>query len=415
MKKGLLVVSVVVIITLFVFIIRSFYPSIPHPNSTPIKSKQQAQPASLKAKAVQTKSTAKNTEAQFCAPVANAFKKLDQIAKSPSVTKKRITEKEQEHIMWVSFYNAATFKDLENTASLDNECGASALNLTLSTYQGLNLNDKEKVANDKMLAFAKNNNKVAMRYICYSDENIVNQDETESFCTILLQKDNADAMARLKLISIYADQKNIDKIDLLCHNKTASKIICYNDLADIGSYFEDHKNYVKAFDAYDRAAQYDDSGDANFHLAEMYFSGEGTPVNLDMAIAFYQKALSEFKPTNIMRVFALNDLGSAFEQQRDYVAAFKAYQTAAEMGFSLSQFNLSGLYARGLGVIQDDQQAYAWISVAVAKGLPDKDQQDGAEKIKAILTQQLLAEDSSGIKLQEAQDLAKQYYNKYVI
>jgi uncharacterized protein len=55
-------------------------------------------------------------------------------------------------------------------------------------------------------------------------------------------------------------------------------------------------------------------------------------------------------------------------QRSDYAAALQILRPLAEQGNADAQFNLAAVYAQGLGVPQDDAQAFAWCRKAAEQG-----------------------------------------------
>jgi len=54
---------------------------------------------------------------------------------------------------------------------------------------------------------------------------------------------------------------------------------------------------------------------------------------------------------------------------QDYAEAMKWYRRAAEQGYALAQNNLGGIYANGLGVRQNNVQAYMWATLAASQNV----------------------------------------------
>ena len=87
---------------------------------------------------------------------------------------------------------------------------------------------------------------------------------------------------------------------------------------------------------------------------------------------------------------------------QDYKEAVKWYRRAAEKGYSSAQSFLGFKYWSGQGVIQDFVQAHAWFNVASANGhgFASESRDEVAEK---MTTEQIA----------KAQELAKEYFEKY--
>jgi TPR repeat protein len=169
-------------------------------------------------------------------------------------------------------------------------------------------------------------------------------------------------------------------------------------------------------------------------LGDMYLYGQGTIQNLNLAINSYKKCIANI--TIFQRSYAcstslacknsmlkmitstLNNLGLAYEISLNYKEAFSYYRQAANLGLALSQFNLARMYFDGHGTIQNDKEAYAWVSVAVASGLSDATRQKIAENLKSTIHTKFFIFEG-GEKMQapinNANELAKKYYNLYVL
>lgn len=87
---------------------------------------------------------------------------------------------------------------------------------------------------------------------------------------------------------------------------------------------------------------------------------------------------------------------------QDYKQAFSLFTQSAEQGFAQAQHALGAMYEKGNGVQQDNKQAWAWYSVAALSG---------RENIAMDLSS--LEKKLSPAELKQAQELAKQYHDKY--
>ncbi len=110
----------------------------------------------------------------------------------------------------------------------------------------------------------------------------------------------------------------------------------------------------------------------------------------------------------------MNDIGISYEALMNYTEQFASYKKAAEMGLPIAQLNLATMYAFGKGIITDNAQAYAWVSIAIAKGLQNKNDEKRAISFKDTQETFLLRQDRTGALLKKAKELSKQYYEKYV-
>ena len=81
----------------------------------------------------------------------------------------------------------------------------------------------------------------------------------------------------------------------------------------------------------------------------------------------------------------------------DYIRAVYWLRKAAEQGNANAQFELGGMYLKGLGVIENEIQAYAWLSLASMQG-------DKAHGLRDDLRSRLTVE-----QLAEARALAREF------
>ena len=82
---------------------------------------------------------------------------------------------------------------------------------------------------------------------------------------------------------------------------------------------------------------------------------------------------------------------------------FAALVRAAEQGDAEAQYNLGLMYLEGLGVKQDNVEAYAWIRTAAAQG------KGGTLEIRQALLREM-----SSSQEDRAIELAREYREKYV-
>ena len=63
-------------------------------------------------------------------------------------------------------------------------------------------------------------------------------------------------------------------------------------------------------------------------------------------------------------VLCLLSPACAADKSKEYAAALKQWRPLAEQGNAVGQFNLGEMYAKGLGVPQDDTEAMRWYRLA---------------------------------------------------
>ena len=88
----------------------------------------------------------------------------------------------------------------------------------------------------------------------------------------------------------------------------------------------------------------------------------------------------------------------------DDAEAVRWYRKAAEQGLADAQLWLGFMYADGRGVPEDSVQAYAWFNIAAAQG------DDSAEHGKKLIAESMTREQRA-----RAQELARQYWEAYVL
>ena len=98
-------------------------------------------------------------------------------------------------------------------------------------------------------------------------------------------------------------------------------------------------------------------------------------------------------------VFAVSFEGCAQDDEE----AVRRNQAAAEQGDAEAQYDLGLMYLEGLGVKQDNVEAYAWIRTAAAQG------KSGTLEIRQALLREMTTSQED-----RAIELARQYREKYV-
>ncbi len=173
------------------------------------------------------------------------------------------------------------------------------------------------------------------------------------------------------------------------------------DLFHLGKSCYDNKEYEKAVNFYELAAEQGHSG-AQYSLGCCYDTGEGVEINKPEAARWYRKAAKQghaWAQYNIgccydtgegvcenhqeaakwfrlaaLQGFALAqyNLGCCFEfgegVPRDYKEAFNWYFKAAEQGHKLAQYNVALFYEKGQGVIQNRERAVYWYRKVAEQG-----------------------------------------------
>jgi TPR repeat protein len=345
---------------------------------------------------------------------------LNTIPKSGAINNKSFDAKV------VVLAQSKSFQPLSKIAMNQGKCSAKAALLVLGINgisgktQGLR---KLKIAVAKS---AKNGDPVAIKALCY-DPLIASTSFNKElpYCKLVfnganpLYDKNAKHNAASSLAGYYYRRNQASKLIHVCNKSKEGGYaveFCHLFLRGLASDLYSKQEYRKAFKLYSQIASFDKTGSAQFNLGKMYENGWGVRANSLQAIYWYKQAFtqSQYQPFKLM---VLNQLGFAYVNIQNYLAAFQCYKRAAEAGVPLSQYNLARLYSRGLGTIEDDVKAYAWVSLAVAKGMENQQQQKAAQQLQMSLDVSLAKEQTATKQplVKKAHELAKQYYDKYVL
>lgn len=127
------------------------------------------------------------------------------------------------------------------------------------------------------------------------------------------------------------------------------------------------KNYDEALKWYRYAAE-EGSDYAQNALGNMYYSGEGVPVDYEKAVEWYRLAATQEE------MYAQYNLGNMYYYGRgvrkDHLVALKWYERSAEQGHAEAQEKTAELYQAGKdGVNYDAAKSAIWFGKAAAQGL----------------------------------------------
>ncbi len=140
---------------------------------------------------------------------------------------------------------------------------------------------------------------------------------------------------------------------------------------------------------------------AQYNLALMYISGQGTPQDYAEAFKWNQLAAEQGKAD------AQYNLGNMYRQGRgvpqNYAEAVKWYRLAAEQGYAYALNNLGNMYDEGQGVLQDYVEAHKWYNLAASR----KTEEDSRKR--SIENRDIVAKLMTPSQIAEAQKLAKQW------
>jgi TPR repeat protein len=291
--------------------------------------------------------------------------------------------------------------------------------------------EKAKEVHGRLLNFAATNNFSAIRALCEIDTELTPSENRMHYCENVVESndpmnDGDTKYSAFEVLNRLYGVPQANELIALCgemawSNKDA-KESCTLSLQHLGklAWF---KNPSKTEELYKEASIYDDKGNAQVELAKLYFDeSKDDKSNLNLSLYWYQEALKKLgEGSRYSRAEILDDMGSLYElltlseQGQHYVDAFRCYQQAASMGVVWSQLSLAQMYFYGHGTLKDDIQAYAWVSIAIAQGLPLQKRQEEAEQLKDAIMVALNIQDRNRNALKEAENLAKTYYHKYVL
>ena len=147
------------------------------------------------------------------------------------------------------------------------------------------------------------------------------------------------------------------------------------------------------------AEQGDDFSQAILGFA--YFKGDGVIQDYKESVKWFRKAAEQgdsMAQTRLGLAYYLGGIGVT----QDLKEATKWFRKAAERGYADAQNMLGLSYSLGKGVIQDFVQAHAWFNVASANGFSS-----------ASESRDELAKKMNPEQIGKAQELAKEYFEKY--
>ncbi|MEM7404960.1 MAG: SEL1-like repeat protein [Pseudomonadota bacterium] len=130
---------------------------------------------------------------------------------------------------------------------------------------------------------------------------------------------------------------------------------------DLGDYATARRHLLAAAKAGDL--------DAQNHLGQMEEDGQGSPVNLKLAVRWYRQAADAGHPAAQLNLGRMYRSGKGVAQSDSEAVAW--YQKAADQGLSIAQFFMGLMYDTGKGVPSDYTQAYKWFDLAARQGDED--------------------------------------------
>ena len=103
---------------------------------------------------------------------------------------------------------------------------------------------------------------------------------------------------------------------------------------------------------------------AQYHLGNLYRTGQGVPQDYAEAAKWFRKAANQ-GDANAQYNLGVKHYNSL---PQDYAEAAKWFRKAANHGDAAAQYYLGVIYDKGYGVPQDYVQAHKWYNLAEAQG-----------------------------------------------
>jgi len=141
-----------------------------------------------------------------------------------------------------------------------------------------------------------------------------------------------------------------------------------SEIYEIGCKFLDEKQYVKALEYFQLAA---DQGlaDAQNYLGNMYFNGYGVEKSYQKAAEYYQLAANQGSAKAQYILGLMYEIG--YDGKQSYQKALEYFQLAADQGSAIAQCNLGYMYKNGYGVEKSFQKALEYVQLAADQGLAE--------------------------------------------
>ncbi|MEZ9320264.1 tetratricopeptide repeat protein [Vibrio sp. 10N.261.51.A3] len=247
-----------------------------------------------------------------------------------------------------------------------------------SFYMGLAFNNGYGVTQDYQKAIhwysksAKGGNKDSARNLAWLYENGqgTNIDKESAFYWMSKAASSGwttptSELGRYYLYGIGTEKDTDKAFKLLSKVANESKNAAYH-LA--GMYFNGNgvkQDYQKSFDWYSIASK-SDSAASDYFIAQHYYKGLGRDKNLTQAYKWYLQSAEKGDVDAQFRLGWMLSNGEGVTANSRQ--AFKWYKKAAEQGYTVAQNNLGVMYAEGNGVEKDDYQAFKWYQKAAKQG-----------------------------------------------
>ena len=129
--------------------------------------------------------------------------------------------------------------------------------------------------------------------------------------------------------------------------------------------YEVNPSNPEAIDRLTKAAD-KDNAEAEYNLSEAYLAGKGVAQSDETALKWLEKAAKGGSAEAEYKLATYYFTGENSLIGKSYKKAFEWFQKAAQKGNAEAQFQLAVCYYNGIGVKQSYQDAFNWISKAVA-------------------------------------------------
>lgn len=166
-------------------------------------------------------------------------------------------------------------------------------------------------------------------------------------------------------------------------------------------------DYVKATALFKEVAECEgsekdlDIANSRFNLANAYYKGEGIEADEEKAFYWYEKAAELNQPSACFNVGRLYFTGEVYGQ--DYDKAYRYLIVPAKAGMAMAQYMIGVLYFLGKGCNKDVEEAKRWLNEAASQG-----------DSNAIQTLKNLTEvEENEERLQEEKEKRIEEYKKY--
>ncbi|MEO8964889.1 MAG: tetratricopeptide repeat protein [Gammaproteobacteria bacterium] len=262
--------------------------------------------------------------------------------------------------------------------------------------------------------------KYYLQLIKYRENEVANYKSDSSDINSKITTDHSFNL--YSLASLYEKMHMTKKLVNVCTTgldlDDLQKSSCVLRLLSLGDQYNNAKRFEDAFNLYMAAAQIIESGDyfssiAKVQIADMYYKGNGVKKDNNQALEWYYKALKDLN-SKPLKSDIFGSIGVILYSQNDVIGAFNNYKKSSELGNSWYQTNLASMYFYGNGAIQDFAEAYAWASVALSIGIKDEKHRNNALSIRNSARTLLIYNSQPGTSLKNANELAKNYYEKYI-